>query len=214
MFGVQIILSRLGRVGAVGVGGAAAGFFKEIVRTPGQDFMFAIGEFTVGVEPCEFSGDGFGADVPIFLEVQIFFGQAGKRIDDAGVGARIGSEHLPEVTGVDVADGIENLQDSRLDGRLIDAGRINAAKKLGGRFLFGPGVGEPMLLAQPGPIRAFMIAPKVIDVETSASGAKGFEDGRKREAIEQELIDLVANGRGQPSDFALGPVLGSGGLRW
>ena len=101
-------------------------------------------------------------------------------------------------------DDVEMLQDLVVaaTNEALRSAQEMAAKKLGGRFLFGPGVGEPMLLAQPGPIRAFMIAPKVIDVETSASGAKGFEDGRKREAIEQELIDLVANGFGQASNLA------------
>src|SRR5439155_11992242 len=62
---------------------AAARFEKEIVHSLGDQFVFAIGEFPLGIEPFEFGGGGFGAVIAIFLECQRLTSQARESVDQA-----------------------------------------------------------------------------------------------------------------------------------
>ena len=57
---------------------AAAGFEKEIVHSLGDQFVFAIGQFPLGIEPFEFGGGGFGGGLAVFLKVEHFAAGAGE----------------------------------------------------------------------------------------------------------------------------------------
>ena len=50
-------------------------FEKEIVHSLGDQFVFALAEVPLGIQPFEFSGDGFGGGVAMFLEVETFLAQ-------------------------------------------------------------------------------------------------------------------------------------------
>ena len=122
--------------------GTRATFFEEGVHAVDDGGVFGCSELAVGVAAFECGSLGFGAQVAVLLHTEIFFGQARERIDQAGIGGRVGGELFFEVAGLKIVESVINLDKGDLDSGVIEAGGIGLAGEFDGVFLPGAGAGQ------------------------------------------------------------------------
>jgi len=113
----------------------------------------------------------------------------------------------------DIAEGLEDVKGTELEGGMVELGSIEACEKVGAGFLSGPVPGEPVLLEQPILEAALSPLAEVARLELFAIIAKALNDVGIGDTIEHPVIDLVADVFGQAGDFAVAAIgEGSGGL--
>lgn len=169
-----------------------------------------------GVEAVEPGGLGLGGVE--FLEGEGFAGETGEGVDEAG-----------EFLGLGVAGGggdgetgelVEHLGGSEVQAGLGEGGGVGSAQESGGELGLGGDVFEPFPAVEPVLIAALFPFMEVASVEVLAVVAKALDDIGAGVAIQEEGVDLVADGFGQAGNFAvalveeLGRSRGAGGLWW
>lgn len=70
--------------------------------------------------------------------------------------------------GGEVAEDFEHLEGAELKGGVVELGGVEVKGEVGGRFLPGAGLGEPILLEEPILVTAFFPLRKVIGFEVIA----------------------------------------------
>src|SRR5205085_10563601 len=69
----------------IGIGALPARFFEVLIHSVGEDFVFAIAEFALGIEAFKFSAGGLEGVLAMFLEVQNLAGEAREDVEESGV---------------------------------------------------------------------------------------------------------------------------------
>ena len=95
-------------------------------------------------------------------------------------------------------------------------GGLQSTAMFSRRLFFDARLRQPILFAQPMTVLPFVVAPDAVDVESLAIRAERREDCGIRAALQEQLIDFVADRSGPPSDFAfwtVGRLGASQGLR-
>ena len=165
--------------------------------------MFAVGHFAAGIQAFEFSGDGFGAGIAIFLEGQSFAREAGEGVDEArecvglvlgilGAGDRAKAHEL-----------IQHLGGSDAQASFVEAVGIRGGQDFGGELGPGGEPFEPIALAEPILVTALFPVGDVRVVEGNAAPGEGFNDEGAGRAIGEHLIELVPLRFRQLGDFAV-----------
>jgi len=99
-----------------------------------------------------------------------------------------------------------------LCGGESEAGFVQAAGVGGGEDLcrevgFGRDLIEPLALKEPVLVTASLPFPDVGDIEVLAVVAEALDDVGVGKAVEEHLVDLVANGIGETGDFSVAAML-------
>jgi len=94
-------------------------------------------------------GGSFGADVPIFLEVDGFAAGARQGVDQAGEALGIAAELLLHLARAEMAEGPEKLGDGDLEGGFVEFAGIEIGQQLQARLLVGAHVLAPFLIFFP-----------------------------------------------------------------
>jgi hypothetical protein len=111
--------------------------------------IFTFGEFALRVAEGLERGAGFGADFPIFLDLNGLPAGARERVDQACKGGGIAAKFVIEGTGAEIAHGFEDVKRDELEGSMIDLGGVEIPGKIGSGFLTHAGSGQPFLLEEP-----------------------------------------------------------------
>jgi hypothetical protein len=153
----------------------------------------------------------FCAAVPVFLEVDKDTADAGQGVDEANVFVGIGFELAPRMRGFQVVEEFTHLCGGHLEGCFGQLGGVVAVEEVDKGFLAGEELVAAALFAEPGLEGEFPILGEVIPGEVCSMVAELTDDLAVRNAVENGVIDLVADGFGEPGDFA---VAGTGMRRF
>ena len=184
---------RLGGIGAEA---------KDIVDVQDDGAAFLVGEFAIGIFQGAEGEARAGASFAIFLELHGFAAGPGEGVEDANEGGGIAAEFLVEGTGAEVAEGFEHVEGAELEGSVVDAAGVEILGEVGGGFLSGAGSFEEGLFDEPGLVAALPPAGNVVGGEVLARGTEALGNFGVGDAIEKQLVKLVANGLGETADFA------------
>jgi hypothetical protein len=192
---------------------------EDVVHHEDQGAVFILGEFSFRIAEGLERGAGFGAGLTVFLEEKRFPARAGEGVEEPGESGRIAAEFLIEGAGAEIAEGLKDVKGAELESGMIDLGGIEIAYKVFAGFLAGAGAGDEGLLDKPILMATFLPLRKVAGIEVRAAGPETRYDLGVRDAIGDPLVDLVADGFGKASDFAIGAATAgrlslSGGSGW
>jgi len=173
----------------------------------GNDFVFAVGQFARGIQAFEFGGDGFGAGIAVFLKGQSFTAQTGQGVGQASkcFGLALG------VTGIqgraEAHELIQHLGGGNAQTGLVQSAGVGGRQDVGGKFGFGGQVLQPLTLAKPILVAALFPLGEIVGLEIFAMLTQPLDDVRVGYAVENPVVDLVADDFWQAGDFAIAPVL-------
>jgi len=111
------------------------------------------------------------------------------------------ANNVKELGGGDFVAGLEELGDSDI-GHFVD--------EFGSSFGLGFGAIEQGLVLEVVLVTAFSPVGEVLVVKACGMGAEVFEDGAVLVALVEEVVDALADGLGEASDFA-GALARAGG---
>ena len=153
----------------------------------------------------------FGAGVTVFLEVHKGTADAGESVDEADVFVRVAFDFAPGTGGLEVVEEFTHLGGGHLEGRFGELGGVFSVEDIGKGFLAGKEFVAPVLFIEPGSVGEFLVLGDVVMGEAFAVVAELLDDFGVGNAVENGVIDLVADGFGEASDFA---VAGTGVCRF
>ena len=145
----------------------------------------------------------FGAGVTVFLEVHKGAADAGESVDEADVFVRVAFDFAPGTGGLEVVEEFTHLGGGHLEGRFGQLGGIVAVEKVGKGFLASTEVVAPVPFTEPGLVGEFLVLGDVVMGEAFAVVAELLDDFGVGNAVENGVIDLVADGFGEAGDFAV-----------
>jgi hypothetical protein len=112
----------------------------------------------------------------------------------------------PSARAGEVTEDFEDLEGAELKGGVVELGGIEVGGEVGGGFLTSASFFEPGLFEEPILVTAFFPLRKVIGFEVFALVTEALDDVGVRDAVEEPMVDLVADGFGEASDFAVAAV--------
>ncbi len=146
--------------------------------------------------------------------------QTRQRVGHADVFARLALFILAELA--QVAQQPAEAEGSHLQAALRQRHGIGPAQQASEGVHASPHLFPPELIFEPLLMAAFFPLGDMIGFEVLAGFAEALDNVGVRDAIEEPVVDLVADGFGEASDFAIGAArclgfglrAGVGGLRW
>ncbi len=174
-----------------------------------KEVVVVVGEFAGGRELLELAFALAGGGV-VFLEGEGFAGEAGEGVDEArealGLGLGVGrGGGLGEASEL-----VEHLGGGNAEAGFVEVDGVRGGEDVGGEIGFGGEPFQPLALLEELLVVAFMPLMEVARVEVFAGIAEALDDLGVGKAVEQHVIELVADGFGEASDFAVA-AMGEGG---
>ena len=164
-------------------------------------------ERAFGVEFVEFSCFGVGAEVGVFGEGQGGAIEAGEGVDETsefvGDVGRIGSAE----GGVEAHELVKHLGGGEAEAGFVEVIGVGGSEDFGGEGGFGGELVEPFALEKPVLVAALFPLADVVRFEVFSVVTEALDDFRIGEAVEEHLVELVADGLGKAGDFAVAAVL-------
>ena len=149
---------------------------------------------------------GLGLAAGVVGEVAFAFeaavGEAGQGIEHAEEIERAGGEALAEGVGADIGEGLADLSGGDFVGDLEGIDARGLIGQIEGQFVAGAALVEEELFFEPVAVAAGFPVDEVDVVEGGGGGAELGDDFGQGDAVEEHLVDLVAEGFGEAGDFA------------
>jgi hypothetical protein len=168
-------------------------------------------EVAIGVELFQLPGLFFGAGVAVLLEANKDAADTSHGIDEADVFVGIAFDFASDGHGFEVVKEFAHLGGGDLERDFGQLGGVFALKEVGKGFLAGVEVVAPILVAEPGLVREFLVLGEVVCGEVFAVVAELVDDDGVGDAVENGVIDLVTDRFGEAGDFAVAGAGGAGG---
>jgi len=185
---------------------------EDVVNFEDDGAGFALVELAFGIFELLEHGTGTGTGLAVLLKQHGFFTGASERVEEPGKSGGIAAEFLVEAAGPEIAEGLEDVKSAKLEGGMIEVGGVEIAAEVFSSFLTGAGAGDKGLFGEPILVATFFPLGEVTRFEAGAGGTEAGYDLRVGDAVEDPLVDLVTDGFGEASDFAVGASM-AGGFR-
>ena len=187
---------------------------EEVAPAGEEDVLGFLRRFLARIEVLGFSGLCFGIGVVVFPEGEGFAGEAREGVDEAGELFGVGLGVFGIGVGAEAHELIDHLGGGHAQARFVEGGRVGGRQEVCGELGTAGDVFEPFTLAKPILVTALFVFTEMTWLEFFALVAEAFDDVRVGKAIENPLIDLIAEGFGEAGDLAFAAMRKSWRLRY
>jgi len=135
----------------------------------------------------------------------------GKGVEEPGVFVGVSFEGVSECDGIEIDQELDEIGCGKLEGSLVELVAILVADEIEGELLPEAGPLDPLLVSEPVLVAATSPVPEIGFGDTMGIWAEFLKDVGVGKAIEEHVVDAVADCFGKPGDFALAlPASGKG----